>query len=259
MNYLLSNLLLSFAISLGINLFFFIFAVFFKTDKLTDFTYGLSFAILALFLLLFRSDLLPQQILVTLLVVIWAVRLVSYLLIRILKIKKDSRFDEIREQPLKFLQFWLLQGISVWLISIPVINILITNQSYQSGLLLIIGSLIWLVGLIIETVADIQKFEFKNNPKNKGRWIQSGLWKYSRHPNYFGEMLVWWGIYTLSLSLGLNQAWWTIIGPIHITFLLRFVTGVPPLEKRYDKRYEDNEEYQQYKQESNLLVPVKLK
>ena len=120
---------------------------------------------------------------------------------------------------------------------------------------MILGMIVWLTGLTIETIADSQKFKFKNDPKNKGSWIDTGIWKYSRHPNYFGEISCWWGIFIYSLSFQNGLSWLTIIGPVFITLLIMFVSGIPTLEKKYKERYKDNTDYQKYKNETNLLVP----
>jgi steroid 5-alpha reductase family enzyme len=122
--------------------------------------------------------------------------------------------------------------------------------------IMVLGIVIWISGLLIETISDWQKFSFKNNPNNKNLWIQSGLWKYSRHPNYFGEMLCWWGIFIFVLPFIQGLSWLTIIGPIFITFILLFVSGIPPLEKRYDKKFADNKKYQDYKKKTSILIPL---
>ncbi len=247
---------LTFALSLGINLLFFIVAFALKTDKFTDFTYGITFIILALFLNFTNQTYFPIQILITLMIIIWAIRLISYLVIRILRIKKDSRFDDKRENLLSFLQFWVFQGIAVWIIMLPAILILTQSDSIPVSSIMIMGMIVWLMGLLLESIADGQKFKFKSNPKNKDMWIQSGLWKYSRHPNYFGEMLVWWGIYLIVMPTLQGLAWLTIIGPIFITYILMFVSGIPLLEKKYDQKYVENVKYQEYRRKTSLLIPL---
>ena len=190
----------------------------------------------------------------------WALRLGGYLFIRINKIKKDKRFDGIRENPLKFLEFWVFQGLSVWAIMLPVIasftDQTTTLEAYEYNSIFILGLFIWVVGLGIETLADYEKFTFKNDPKNKDKWIEEGLWKYSRHPNYFGEMLCWWGIFIYLLPF--LRSWNLLIGligPVYITVLLMFVSGIPILEKINDKKFKRSKKYQEYKKNSRLLVP----
>lgn len=248
--------LLALLMSVEINLLFFFLASSFKTDKFTDFTYGLTFIILSLFFLIRNQTFHFYQVLLTVMVLVWAVRLIAYLLTRILKIKKDTRFDQMREKPLEFLKFWLFQGVTVWVVMLPSIYLLNNLKNKPLNLIMVLGALIWGLGMVIETVSDWQKFRFKNNPGNKGLWIQSGLWKYSRHPNYFGEMLVWWGVFVFALPFIKGWSWLTILGPIFITFILLFVSGVPLLEKRYDKKYAGNKEYQEYKKSTSLLIPL---
>jgi steroid 5-alpha reductase family enzyme len=253
---LTSSYLLALIISLGINLTFFVFAALFRTDKLTDLTYGLTFIILVLGFLFFGQTFYWYQLVLTVMVCLWAIRLVGYLFIRILKIKKDTRFNNIRQNPLSFLKFWLLQGLSVWIILWPSTYLLVQKDNRPFSLIMGLGIFIWLLGLIIETIADWQKFTFKNKPQNRDLWISSGLWAYSRHPNYFGEMLVWWGIFIFTSSLLSGRFWFTIIGPVFITSLLLFVSGIPPLEKRYQQKYADNMAYQKYKKRTSLLIPL---
>jgi len=252
---LINIYLLTLVASLLVNIFFFTFASTFKTDKFTDFTYGLTFIILSFFTLFKNQTFYPYQLLLVTMVTLWVVRLVSYLFIRILKIKKDRRFDKIREKPLQFLKFWVFQAFAVWVIMLPSIYILIRKEDKTIGLVMILGAAIWFLGLFIETVSDWQKFTFKSKPENKNLWIESGLWKYSRHPNYFGEALLWWGIFVFCLPFIKGLAWLTIIGPIFITFILLFVSGIPPLEKRYDKKYAKNRAYQRYKKKTSLFIP----
>ena len=251
--------LLALLISLGINLLFFLFASTFKTDKFTDFTYGLTFIILTFLFLINNQTFYLYQLLLATMVILWGIRLITYLLLRIFKIKKDNRFDEMREKPLKFMQFWIFQGVAVWVIMFPSIYLL--NMTGDKGLnsIMFLGILIWVVGFLVESISDWQKFSFKNDPKNKDLWIQSGLWKYSRHPNYFGEILCWWGIFIFSLPFIKGSTWLTIAGPIFITFILLFVSGIPPLEKRYDSKYANNKKYQDYKKRTSILIPLPQK
>ncbi len=115
----------------------------------------------------------------------------------------------------------------------------------------------WTVGLIIETIADVQKIQFKNNPANKGKWIESGIWRYSRHPNYFGEIVVWIGVYIVAAtSLPFVQAAIGLISPLFIIVLLLFVSGIPILEKSADKRWGNDPAYKKYKKRTSLLIPL---
>ncbi len=230
----------------------FIPAYYFRTDKLTDFAYGLTFIFIGLFYLFFNETSFLKFVM-TFIIITWALRLSIYLIIRIKKIGRDTRFDEIRKNPIKFGKFWLFQGILAWIIMLPAV-LFLQSEFIDFNFLVILGLFIWLVGMLIESIADYQKFKFKNHDKNKGKWIDSGLWKYSRHPNYFGEMLIWVGVYIFAFSSISN---WLIalISPISIILILRYVSGIPPLEKRYAERYKNNKDYWKYVKTTNLLIP----
>lgn len=264
-------LLTTLLLCISINLFFFLIAFVLQTDAFTDFSYGLSFMVVVLYMA-FSGErdaaLASSQLLVVGMVGLWAVRLTSYLVVRIRAIKRDKRFDTFRHDLAGFLRFWILQGISVWVIMIPsslflafpLSNLLqlsfFANRGISSHLELT-GVLLWFVGLSIETIADWQKYNFKN--KNKNHWADIGLWKYARHPNYFGEMLVWWGIW-LTVSRVVFWYWpWgilSLLGPLFITGLLLFVSGIPLLEKQQQKKYGKLPAYRKYLKNSNLLVPI---
>ncbi|MFH1770133.1 MAG: DUF1295 domain-containing protein [archaeon] len=238
-------------ISLGINITLFIPAFIFKTDKLTDLSYSLSFIVLIL-IAFFLVPFSTLGLIITLMVVVWALRLGTFLFVRIGKMKKDKRFDGMREYFFKFLRFWVLQAVAVFVILIPSIFFINSSQSKFCGM----GFLIFLIGLIVESVADAQKYKFKQNKKNKGKFIQSGLWKYSRHPNYFGEILVWIGMYVfVFLSLNLTQKLIALVSPLFIIILLLFVSGIPMLEKAADKKWSKDKAYKEYKKKTSVLIP----
>ncbi len=252
MNPFLLTLLLSFLIQL----LFASYAIHKITDKVTDLSYSLTFLILALITFVTTSIKSDPQILLVLMILLWSLRLAGYLFIRILTIHKDSRFDHIRSNPLKFASFWFFQAITVWIIILPTTTILSSSHPINFSLTMIAGFSIWLTGFLIETIADQQKFLFKTNPKNHDLWISTGLWKYSRHPNYFGEILVWWGIFIYSLPYLSGLSILTITSPLFITYLLLFVTGIPPLEKSHQIKYGASRKFQHYTQTTSLLIPL---
>jgi len=229
-------------------------AYFFRTDKLTDISYAVTFVVVSSFALLMGGISFPALILF-LMVLFWAIRLGSYLLIRIRKIGKDGRFDGMRESFSRFFRFWLLQGFTVWAVLIPA---LLFFESNPKGILPIayIGVLIWFIGLLIEAVADYQKYTFINKGDSKGKWIDSGLWKYSRHPNYFGEILLWVGVFIYAIfGLSGYQVIIAAVGPLYIAILIIYVSGIPLLEKEADKRWGMNEDYCRYKSGTSILIP----
>lgn len=239
-------------ISLLIQFVFFIPAYFFQTDKLTDASYGLTFIILS-FIFVLRNEVSMFSEILFCMILLWALRLSVFLVIRIRKIGKDTRFDSMRHSFVRFGGFWVLQGISVWIILLSSVLFFEAEMILFNGWM-IVGFLVWLFGLLFESVADYQKFVFKNKKQNKGKWTSVGLWHYSRHPNYFGEMLVWMGIFLYTVSM--IDLWFVgILSPLYIILLLRFVSGVPPLERRYEQTFGKNKKYQEYKENTNLLIP----
>lgn len=186
---------------------------------------------------------------------LWAVRIGTFLLIRVLKVGKDSRFDGIRENFVKFSKFWVGQALTAWVLMLPV-----TIGLYRGGnvdALVFIGVAIWLTGLTVEALADYQKFRFNLNKNNAGKWIHEGVWKYSRHPNYFGEMLVWCGIYVACFgALSPLERLIGLASPVLISVVLLFVSGVPILEKSADARWGTLKAYQEYKRRTRLLIPL---
>ena len=175
----------------AIQIVFFILAASFRTDKFTDLSYGLTFVAAVLILFFTKSNQSLVQIITAFLITVWGLRLAGYLFVRILKTKKDTRFDKIRNDPVKFAKFWFLQAIAIFIILLPALIILNTQKTASLSFFLT-GLVIWSAGFIVESIADQQKFVFKSKAENKDKWIPTGLWKYSRHPNYFGEILIWW-------------------------------------------------------------------
>jgi len=253
----LSPLLQSFLLILLIQVSFAVFALSFRTDKLTDLSYGLTFIANTIFFYLLLPSFSLPLFLILLAVSLWGLRLSLFLFIRILSIKQDKRFDSIRTQPLKFASFWLLQTVTIFTVSLPVT--LLFSLPHQPSLSTpsLIALLLWLTGFLIETIADQQKYHFKKQSENKNKWISHGLWRYSQHPNYFGEILSWWSIFFFaSFYLPLPQIFLSLLSPIYITSLIIFFSGIPPLQKKYKKKYAKNKTYQRYHQKTSLLIPL---
>ncbi len=251
----MTSLWLFLAVSIGFNLVLFVPAYFLQTDKLTDISYALTFLFLTAYGFL-SSTRKAVHILVALVVALWAFRLGSFLFIRIQKMKRDKRFDGMRENPLLFARFWLLQGATVAVVLLAALQVW-RQQNPEITAGVVIGLITSVVGLMIEAVADQQKYQFSQNPKNKGQWIQTGLWRRSRHPNYFGEILMWLGMFiaTFDQLSGVYQLVLAAMSPLYISFLLLFVSGVPLLEKSADKRWGKDKAYQAYKKATPLIIP----
>ena len=246
---------LSFVIALALNGAFFAVAAARRTDVVTDLSYSLTFALLAV-VLPFTGAREPSQLIASLLVLLWAIRLGGYLFRRILRMKVDHRFDGMRDRPLRFARFWLLQAVAVAVIMLPVSSLLDRSGAPGFGAWAVAGAAVWLAGLLIEAVADAQKSAFRSKDENRGRFIASGLWRYSRHPNYFGEILRWWGLFLYAVPFLEGTALAVVVGPVFITVLLLFVSGIPLLERSADDKYGDDPAYRDYKRRTSILVPL---
>jgi steroid 5-alpha reductase family enzyme len=250
-----SGILVSLLVSLTVNALLFGVAAARKTDVVTDLSYCSSFVVVVLLLVPVGAA-TSVQLGAALLVVVWAIRLGTYLFRRILQMKVDHRFDGVREKPLRFARFWLFQALTVAIVMLPVSYLLSRPSAPPADSWTGVGAAVWLAGLLIESVADHQKSAFKADPTRQDHWVDSGLWRHSRHPNYFGEMLVWWGLFVYALPALHGAAYATAAGPVYITVLLIFVSGIPPLEKRAQQRYGADPAYQTYRRHSRLLVPL---
>ena len=230
-----------------------------KTERFYDLTGGLTYLTVLGFSLWAGSQSeppSPREFIVSLLVVIWSLRLSSFLYFRIHRTGKDGRFDQLKTSPIRFLVPWTLQGLWVFLTMIVVI--VINSQADSASQLGIwdgIGLSIWILGFGIETIADNQKTVFNKESNNQGKWIDRGLWSYTRHPNYLGEILLWTGIafFGVSCFTGLEKVAW--ISPVFIFLLLTKISGIPILNKRALEKWGDNPEYQKYRDNTPALFP----
>ncbi len=249
------DLLLFLLLSLGINTLFFSAAIKLKSDLFTDLTYSLSFIALSIAAILRYGESGMFGIIHGSLVILWALRLGSYLFFRILKIKVDHRFDDRRDSFVRFGAFWLLQSITVWIVMLPIIGI-IRSAGTPPIWLTVLSWGLFLVGLVVETIADIQKYRFKSREQNADRWMSAGLWSWSRHPNYFGEILLWWALSIPGLTLFHGFEYLLYIGPVFISFLLIKVSGIPLLEKSWEKKWGQISEFREYRRSTPLLFPI---
>ncbi|CAN6298082.1 unnamed protein product [Urochloa humidicola] len=243
-------------VTVGYQLLFFIVTALLRFDKVTDFAGSTNFIIIAILTLALKGACHFRQIVLTVLVTIWGLRLGLFLLMRILQWGEDRRFDKMRDNLGKLAVFWIFQAVWVWSVSLPVTVVNASDRNPSIEARDIIGWVIWLVGICVEAAADQQKLVFKNSPSNRGKWCDVGLWKYSRHPNYFGEIFLWWGVFVASTPVLSGAEWLVILGPIFLTLLLLFVSGIPLLESSADKRYGRLEEYRVYKNTTSPLIPL---
>ncbi len=242
-----------------------------KNNGVMDIFYGpgyfvVSFTALITNLILTGTTSL-QKIVVTILVLIWAIRLASYVYIRNHGKPEDYRYVAMRERwktniVLKsLLRIYLFQGLVIFIVDIPSWFVIISEPpsvvegSFATGaeyfyiILLLLGTFIWVVGFLFETIGDWSLYHFLQNPENKGRVMDKGVWKYTQHPNYFGEVTQWWGLY--AIAIGVPFGFITFFGPAYITFMIIKVSGVRLL----DKRFEGNNEYTAYKRRTPKFFP----
>ena len=244
-------ILISLLITVCMQLSFFAIAYGLQIDKVTDFAGTANFLLLATVTLWLGEDFTFPKIIGSLMVILWSLRLGAYLSYRILVWGEDNRFDEMRSKFWSFLGFWIMQILWVFLTCLPVVYFNSLDSPDSVNTLASIGIGMFSIGLIIEAWADYTKFSHKLNSE---KWCTSGLWKYSRHPNYFGNILLWFGIFVFCYSYEVPL--WTVIGPLWTTFLLLFVSGIPLLEASADKKYGNDSEYLQYKSNTSVLIPL---
>lgn len=228
-------------------------SIFKQRNDVADIAWGLGFVLIS-WLSFSLSDFSFKAFLVNCLVTIWGMRLSWHIYhrnknkpedYRYLSWRKTWKFFYVRS----FLQIYLLQGLFLFLILLPVLFINY-SASKNFGALEIFGFLIWSLGYYFESTGDRQLQEFISLPRNKGKIMNQGLWRYTRHPNYFGEVTQWWGLFVVALSI--PGSFFSIIGPITITLLILYVSGVPLLEKKYEGRAD----YEEYKRQTSMFIPL---
>ena len=189
------------------------------------------------------------------LVAVWAARLGTFLFRRILSEGADRRFDEIKTSVVRFFAAWTLQGVWVCFTMGAALAAITSERSLPLGVVGWVGLLIWVAGFGIEVVADQQKSRFRSRPENEGRWIDTGLWAWSRHPNYFGEIVLWLGVAVIALPVLQGWQYVTLLSPVFVTLLLTRVSGIPLLQQRADEKWGGDPEYEAYKAATPVLVP----
>jgi steroid 5-alpha reductase family enzyme len=232
----------------------FIISIFKKRNDIADIAWGLGYMVLCAFYLFYYEPSTRAYLLVTL-ISIWGIRLAIFIMSRNMGKSEDFRYKKWREDwgrtfyLRSFLQVYMLQGFFLLLIITPIM-VVVSNPQGPFTTLDYLGVIVWLFGFYFEAVGDYQLAQFKKNPDNKGKIMQTGLWRYTRHPNYFGEVAMWWGIFLIALNS--PHGLYALIGPLTITFLLLFVSGVPMLEEKY----EANAEFENYKEKTSKFFPL---
>lgn len=246
--------ILAFVLFLYMNAWF-VFSVIKKRNDVADVAWGIGFVFMAWISFFFGQAESIRGFLVGVLVSVWGIRLAWHIHVRNKGRVEDYRYAKWREEWGKWFflrsygQVYLLQGVLLFLVVLPVLFIN-KDAGRDFGLLDLVGLAVWILGFIFESVGDAQLARFIKNPANKGKLMKSGLWRYTRHPNYFGEVTLWWGIWIIALSMPFG--FFSIIGPIMITFLILKVSGVPLLEKKMA----ENPEFSEYKRKTSVFLPL---
>ena len=248
-----------FALSVGlaflIQWLVFVPAYLLQSERFFDLTGSVTYILVTIIAVLLSPVVDGRSILLTVLVSIWAVRLGTFLFRRIQKAGKDARFDDLKPSFYRFLNVWTLQGLWVTFTLSAALAAITTTTRKEPDLFALIGVLVWVFGFTVEAVADAQKNRFRADPDNKGKFIHTGLWACSRHPNYFGEIVLWIGVAIIALPILRGWQWTTLISPVFVTVLLTRISGVPMLEKRADEKWGGQEDYEAYKEHTPVLIP----
>ena len=242
------------ALAFAVNWVAFIPAAINKTEHFYDLTGGLTYITVIVVAVLLSSPLDLRAAIVAAMVLFWSVRLASFLFLRISRAGKDSRFDTIKQQPARFMLAWTLQGLWVLLTAACALAVITGGNREHLGVVGYVGIAIWTIGILVEIIADRQKSAFRADPGNKGKFINTGLWAWSRHPNYFGEIVLWTGMAIIAIPVLEGWQWATLISPVFVAFLLTKVSGVPMLETSADERWGGQEDYEAYKRNTPVLI-----
>jgi len=225
-----------------------------KDSSIVDIAWGIGFILVAVLTFFLKKGIETRHILVTVLILIWGTRLATHIAVRNKGKGEDFRYAQWRKDwgrwfvLRSFFQVFMLQGIFLLIIAYP---IMLVNHSTQAGISFvdIVATILWIVGFFFEALGDYQLLRFKRKPESKGKIMKQGLWYYTRHPNYFGETVIWWGIFLVAISV--KYGWTAIVSPLLITFLLLRVSGVTMLEKKYV----GNKDFEEYAERTSAFFP----
>jgi steroid 5-alpha reductase family enzyme len=231
-------------------------SIYIKNVSIVDIFWGLGFVIVNGVYFFLSDGYYPRNIILLILVSIWGLRLSIYLAYRNIGKGEDFRYQEFRRHYgvnrywwVSFFQVFLLQGVLILLVSLPLLGSNFYTDNNELMWLDYVAIIIWIIGFIFESFGDFQLTRFKNNPNNKGKVLDTGLWKYTRHPNYFGDTLVWWAYALFCLASG---SYWPVVGSVLMTFLIIKVSGVALLEVSLKNKKPD---YQEYVRKTNAFFP----
>lgn len=245
------------AAAFAIQIIAFIPAMILRTERFFDLTGSLTFLAISVALVLLTPKADARSWILAAMVILWAVRLGSFLALRVHKAGSDGRFDEIKGSPVRFLQVWVIQGAWVSITAAAAWIAISTDAAARApiGWLAVVGIVVWLLGMTVEIVADAQKSAFRADPSNEDEFIRTGLWSRSRHPNYFGEIVIWVGVFLTAAPVLAGWQWVAILSPLFVILLLTRVSGIPLLEARAEKKWGDRADYIEYRESTPALIP----
>jgi steroid 5-alpha reductase family enzyme len=229
-----------------------------KSEKVFDLTGGITYLTVVSIAVFLTGGNNTRSLLLLALISVWAIRLAAFLFSRIRKAGEDKRFRELKVSFPQFLLTWTLQGLWVSFSIAAALAAITSIEKYELGIFALIGTIVWIIGFAIEVIADWQKKQFRSNPANKGKFIQTGLWSLSRHPNYFGEIVLWIGIALIAFPVLSGWQYLTLISPVFVYLLLTKISGIPMLEASADERWGGQKDYEQYKRVTSVLFPRRI-
>lgn len=241
--------------SFAINWLVFVPSYFSQSDRCFDLTGSFTYLCLVFAALVFSDGVEARAVLLGAMVSVWAVRLGRFLFARIRRDGADGRFDRIKTSFPRFLMAWTLQGLWVFLTLACALAAMTTTRPQPLGALALLGTLLWIAGFGLETLADNEKRRFREAPENHDRFIQSGSWAWSQHPNYLGEITLWLGVSLIALPVLTSWQYATLISPIFVYVLLTRISGIPLLESRANRKWGDDPEYRAYRDRTPVLFP----
>ena len=248
-----------FALSVGmaflIQWLVFIPSLLMRTEHFFDLTGSFTYISTMIFAVLASGHSDARSLFLLALVIVWAGRLGFFLFRRVRRTGKDDRFDEIKQSAMRFFMTWTIQGLWVSLTLAAALAAVTSTERIALDAYALVGGIVWIAGFAFEAIADAQKNRFRANPANSGSFITTGLWAWSRHPNYFGEITLWTGVAIIALPALSGWQYVTLISPVFVALLLTRVSGIPLLEKKADKKWGGAEEYESYKQKTPVLLP----
>jgi len=244
-----------FILDLGINWAMAVPSIIFKTERYYDLTGAITNITLAVTSYALSPKHSTRQLVQSFMAATWAARLGIFLFRRILKDGHDKRFNEAKQKPARLFTFWTVQGLWCFITLLPTIMLNEQTRNPPLGPQDYIGWSMYVFGIVFEVTADVQKTVFRGKSENAGKFIKTGLWSISRHPNYFGEIVLWSGLFISASSVFRGWQFLSVLSPVFVYLLLTRLSGIPLLEKPADKKWGDSDEYQEYKRKTPVLFP----